>query len=82
MNLPAWALDAVSGLPGLISKAEAAEFLQVSERTIATLCHSGDIKHIKRSVKGSSRIMIPRQFMALYLVSVKRGNGGQIQDKG
>ena len=72
MNLPTWAIDAVSELPGLVTKEEAAEFLKVSERTIATLCVSGRLRHVRRSPRGSSRVVIPRQFIAEYLVENSR----------
>ena len=75
MNLPTWAIDAVSGLPGLVTKEEAARFLKVSERTIATLCVSGKLKHVRRSPRGSSRVVIPRQFIAKYLVDNSEGMG-------
>lgn len=73
MKLPAWALDAIDSLPGLVSKEEAAKFLGVSRRTISTLCNSGQIGHVKKSSVGSSKIMIPRYMIAAYLVKIKRG---------
>ena len=73
MKIPTWALDAVSELPGLVNKEQAAKFLNITERTIATMCISGDLKHVRRCEKGSSKIMIPRQWIAEYLVSIQRG---------
>ena len=74
MKIPTWALDAVAELPGLITKDQAAKFLNTSQRTIATLCLSGDLKHVRRRETGSSKVMIPRQWMAEYLVSIQRKN--------
>ena len=80
MKLPVWALDAVSKLPGLVSKEEAAQFLKVSRRTIATLCNSGQMRHVKKAGAGSSRIMIPRYLLAEYLVKISRGDNELEED--
>jgi excisionase family DNA binding protein len=64
---PQWIADAIRELPPLCTAKEAAEFLRVSERTLARYMASGLLKSVQRAAEGSARVLIPRAEIARYL---------------
>ncbi len=69
-NLPDWALDAISDLPGLLSRKEAGRFLRMCESSVDRLLRSGRLKSIRTADSGAGRVLIPRRSLADLLVSL------------
>lgn len=68
VDLPEWAWDSVKDLPGLLSTEQVGDFLGLSTRYVARLCHQGHLGFVKRGHRGAGSILIPRQLLAQYLV--------------
>lgn len=68
--LPAWALDAVSELPPLVSANRTAKFFHVSVRTVSRWIRQGRINSLRTSESGSGRVLIPRLEIARLLTEM------------
>lgn len=68
---PDWVCDVVASLQPLVTVAEAARALRMSERNLRRLIVAGRIVRLRARESGSSRVLIPRREIERYLRSLR-----------
>lgn len=64
---PAWAGDALAGLPAMLTTDEAVGVLRTSRRNLYRWISAGKLRAVRSGAGGSSRVLIPRTSIAEYL---------------